>query len=145
MSFLFSESWGIVSHSRGKMSVTALRNWEHKVTVTHVDDIGRVVAMILDGDVDARDRVVYVAGQTVSYGELADIVGRVMGKEVKREALGIEYLEEELRKDPEDWLKKYRLVFAREGVWWDEEGTVNRKLGVEMVRVEEYARKVLVE
>lgn len=99
----------------------------------------------MDGDVDARDRVVYVAGQTVSYGELADIVGRVMGKEVKREALGIEYLEEELRKDPEDWLKKYRLVFAREGVWWDEEGTVNRKLGVEMVRVEEYARKVLVE
>ncbi|KAH7396927.1 hypothetical protein DE146DRAFT_658227 [Phaeosphaeria sp. MPI-PUGE-AT-0046c] len=151
MSFLFEEFWGIVDRDtasnelgeRGEVTVRALRDWSHKVTVTDVRDIGRVLARIVSGAVDATDKVVYIAGQTVSYGELADIVKKVSGKEVKREAWSIEYLEGELAKDPENDLKKYRLVFAREGVWWDEKKTVNRTLGMEMMRVEEYARKTL--
>lgn len=148
MSFLFEEFWGIVNSSPkeagGKeVTVRALRDWNHKVTVTHVHDIGRVLARIVAGDVDAVDKVVYVAGQTVSYADLADIVTKVTGKEVQRDEWSIEYLEEELRKDPENELKKYRLVFAREGVWWEEEGTVNKALGMDMMRVEEYAGKVL--
>jgi uncharacterized protein YbjT (DUF2867 family) len=129
MSFLFEQFWGIVDRSReeqGSVVVRALGDWNHKVTVTDVHDIGRVLARILSGDVDAENKVIYVAGDTVSYGELADIVVRVSGMSVEKEVWSVPYLEEEeLRKDPEDGIKKYRLVFAREGVWWDMDQTVN--------------------
>jgi hypothetical protein len=142
MSFLFERFWGIVDRSDGKVIIRALRDWEHGVTVTDVYDIGRVMGRIVAGDVDASNRVLYVAGETVRYGELADVVEKVLGKEVEREVWGMKYLEEEVRKDPEDGIKKYRLVFARDGVMWDKAGTVNAHLGMEMMGVEEYARKV---
>jgi hypothetical protein len=145
MSFLFEQFWGVVdwSDQEGdeKVTVTALRNWEHGITVTDVKDIGKVLRRILEGDVEARNQVVYVAGETVTYGELANVVEKVTGTEVKREVWGIDYLEEEVKKDPEDGIKKYRLVFARDGVYWEKTGTVNSQLGMEMMSVEEYARK----
>lgn len=147
MSFLFEPFWGIVDRSRegeegGKVVVRCLRDWEHGITVTDVDDIGRVLRRILANDGDAESRVLYVAGDSIRYGELADTVGRVTGREVVREAWGIEYLEEELRKDPEDGTKKYRLVFAGDGVWWQQEKTVNYELGMKMVDVEAYTKGV---
>jgi uncharacterized protein YbjT (DUF2867 family) len=147
MSFLFQDFWGIVarpSHAsqEDRVTVRALRDWEHGVTVTDVDDIGRVMGRIVAGNVDARNKVVYVAGETVRYGELADVVEKVTGKAVVREIWGVKYLEEEVKKDPEDGIKKYRLVFARDGVMWDKAGTVNAQLRMEMMGVEEYARKV---
>jgi uncharacterized protein YbjT (DUF2867 family) len=145
MSFLFEQFWGIVDRSQeehGKVIVRALGDWTHKVTVTDVHDIGRVLARILSGDVDAENTVLYVAGDTVSYGELADIVAKVSEMSVAREAWSVPYLEEDLRKDPENGIKKYRLVFAREGVWWNMDQTVNEKLGMDMLRVEEYARRL---
>jgi uncharacterized protein YbjT (DUF2867 family) len=145
MSFLFEQFWGIVDRSQeehGKVIVRALGDWTHKVTVTDVHDIGRVLARILSGDVDAENTVLYVAGNTVSYGELADIVAKVSEMSVAREAWSVPYLEEDLRKDPENGIKKYRLVFAREGVWWNMDQTVNEKLGMDMLRVEEYARRL---
>jgi hypothetical protein len=147
MSFLFQDFWGIVarpSHASQEDTVTvrALRDWEHGVSVTDVGDIGRVMGRIVAGNVDARNKVVYVAGETVRYGELADVVEKVTGKAVVREVWRMEFLEEEVRKDPADGMKKYRLVFARDGVMWDKAGTVNAQLGMEMMGVEEYARKV---
>jgi hypothetical protein len=147
MSFLFQDFWGIVarpSHAsqEDRVTVRALRDWEHGVTVTDVDDIGRVMGRIVARDVAARNKVVYVAGETVRYGELADVVEKVTGKVVVREICGVKYLDEEVKKDPEDEIKKYRLVFARDGVMWDKAGTVNAQLGMEMMGVEEYARKV---
>jgi nucleoside-diphosphate-sugar epimerase len=146
MSFLFEPFWGIVDRSQEKkeekVMVRCLRDWEHKVTVTHVDDIGRVMARILAGDVEGEDRVLYVAGDTVSYGELVDIVKKVSKADVEREEWPIPYLEEELRKDPADGIKKYKLVFARNGVWWAKEKTVNKELGMQMMGVETYARKL---
>ncbi|KAH3975767.1 hypothetical protein HBH47_015360 [Parastagonospora nodorum] len=144
MSFLFEEFWGIVDRGRGsgRVGVRALRDWGHRVTVTDVSDIGRVVGRIVAGNVEAEDRVLYVAGETVSYGELAETVARVSGREVEREVWSLEYLEEEVKKDPEDGIKKYRLVFAKDGVWWDKNGTVNAALGMEMMGVEEYAKKL---
>jgi hypothetical protein len=137
MSFLFEPFWGVVD--REKMIVRALGSWEHKVTVTDVRDIGRVLARIVAGHVESTNRVLYVTGDTVSYAELADLVARVSSKKVEKEAWTIPYLQEELRSDPENGIKKYRLVFAREGVWWNKEGTVNEQLGMKMLGVEEYA------
>jgi hypothetical protein len=143
MSFLFEPFWGVVDRSnKEKIMVRALASWEHKVTVTHVNDIGRVLARIMQGDVYTEDSVVYVAGDTVSYGELAEIVAKVSRKKTEKELWSIPYLEEELRKDPEDGIKKYRLAFSGEGVWWNKEGTVNEQLQMSMVGVEEYAREL---
>ena len=119
-----------------------LRDWTHRVTVTDVHDIGRVLARILapDSTVEATNRVVYVGGDTVSYAQLGDTIERVSGKQVKREMWSMEYLKSELAADPDDGIKKYRLVFARDGVWWDMNKTVNMTLGMEMMNVETYAR-----
>lgn len=143
MSFLFEQFWGIVDREGEKITVRALRNWDHKVTVTDVSDIGKVLARIVAGDVESENRVVYVAGDTVSYGQLADIVERATGKEVEREEWSISHLKEELAKDPDNIIKKYRVVFARDGVWWDKELTANHQLGVPVRDVETYARQKL--
>ncbi|CAA9956701.1 NmrA domain containing protein [Pyrenophora teres f. maculata] len=145
MSFLFEDFWGIVDRSReddGRIVVRCLKNWEHKVTVTDVDDIGRMLAKIVARHVEANNRILYIAGDTVSYQELADVVGRVNGKEIGREEWSIPQLEAELKADPDNQIKKYRLVFARDGVWWDKEKTVNHQLGISMVDVETHARKL---
>lgn len=158
MGFLFEGFWGVVTvdkrgqegggvgegeGGKGKVVVRALKSWKHKVSVTHEDDIGRVLAQILAGAVDARNRVVYVAGDTVSYGELADIISRVTRREVQRELWSVEHLKGEVNRDQEDGIKRYRLAFAGEGVWWDKTGTMNEELGMMMVGMEEYVRGVV--
>jgi uncharacterized protein YbjT (DUF2867 family) len=144
MSFLFEQFWGLVDKEGGGITVRALRSWEHRTTVTDVTDIGRILARVIAGDIEAENTVVYVAGDTVTYQELADIVERVAGMEVMREEWTIPHLEAELAKDPDDLIKKYRLVFARDGVCWDKEGTVNHRLDIPVIDVEKYARGLFV-
>lgn len=149
MSFLFEPFWGIIDRSRedgeGMVVVRALGSWEHGVTVTDVNDIGRVLVRIVRGDVERENRVLCVAGDTVRYGELASIVEKVSGKVVQREEWDMQYLEEEVKSDPEDGIKKYRLVFARDGVWWEKDKSVNAALGMTMMSVEDYAKKIFVQ
>ncbi|KAJ3042437.1 hypothetical protein HK097_002027 [Rhizophlyctis rosea] len=146
MSFLFEPFWGVVERrpDSGDVTVRALGSWEHKVTVTYVNDIGRVLASVVNGEVDGEDRVLYAGGDTVSYAQLADIVEGVVGKKVRREEWSIPHLKRELEEDPEDGIKKYRLVFARDGVWWDVERTVNHKLQIPMMDVQTYVEKTFV-
>ena len=146
MSFLFEPFWGIVDRSReeeGEITVRCLKSWEHGVTVTDVSDIGRVLARVLRGDVEAENTVLYIAGDTVTYGELAEIMERVSGRMARREAWSVEQLHNELQREPEDQINKYRVAFAGEGVYWPMEQTVNHRLGIEMTKVETYARKLL--
>lgn len=149
MSFLFEPFWGIVDRSKeaetGEITVRCLRSWDHSVSVTDVSDTGRVIVRILKGDVEAANAVLHIAGSTVTYGELADIMERVSGRKVQRESWSVEDLQAELQKDPEDLVKKYRVAFAGYGVQWPKETTVNGRLGMEMTEVEPYARKFLSE
>jgi len=133
MSFLFWPGFGVVGEGYG--SVRALGGWGNRVTVTAVGDIGRVVAEILC-EAPKVQGVVYTAGETVSYGRLAEIVEEVTGKGVERREGGLGLLREELEKDPRDGLRKYRVVFGEgRGVAWDEGGTFNKQRGMEMVGV----------
>ncbi|KAF2259752.1 NAD(P)-binding protein [Lojkania enalia] len=141
MSFLFEQFWGVVDREGNNIIVRAFRDWNHQVTVTDVDDIGRILGRIVAGHVDSRNRILYVAGDTVSYSRLADVVERLSGKGVKREQWTIPYLKKEVDNDPDNIIKKYRLVFARDGVFWDKEQTVNYKLNVELVDVETYLKR----
>lgn len=136
MSFLFEPSFGVVSEDR--KTVRALGSWENKVTVTGLNDIGHVVASIINMGKDAQG-VVYTAGETISYRDLANVVEKVWRHKVTREELTVEMLKEELAKDPENGLKKYRVVFGEgKGVSWDEKETLHAEYGMKLENVEQW-------
>jgi len=90
------------------------------------------------------NEVVFTAGETVSYAQVAEIVEEVLEKKVRREVWTVPHLEEELRKDPENVVLKYRVVFAvGRGVSWDVGKTFNVKNGIEVQGVKSYARDIL--
>jgi hypothetical protein len=146
MSFLFERAFGVVelpASSGGRAGrVGALGSWENALTVTAVEDVGRVVAELALVEV-GEEGVVFVAGDTVSMRRLADVVeGLLGGKEVERSVKSVEQLEKELAEAPEDVMRKYRAVFAAGmGVSWDKERSFNAKHGMEMETVEEWAKK----
>lgn len=156
VSFLFERWFGVVepentvtARSGGKEEegegwiVRALGSWSNAVSVTAPDDIGRVAARAALDD-SIANRIVYCAGDTVSYGRLADIVEEVSGRQVRREAWTVEHLKEELKNDPENVVKKYRLVFAAgRGVSWETEDTINHQWGLKLEDVKRWALKNL--
>lgn len=60
------------------------------------------------------------------------------------EEWGVEFLREELEREPESQMRKYRLLFAEgRGVSWDMAETINVKRGIETVGVERWLREKL--
>jgi hypothetical protein len=144
MSFLFEPWFGVVDVSGEEKKVRALGSWGNEVTVTAVEDIGCLTAEIVFAEPRYRDQVVFTAGETVSYGRLADVIEEVVGETVAREVWNVKFLEEELSKDPDDAIKKYRVVFGMgNGVAWRPEKTFNAQKGMEVVGVEQWARENL--
>jgi hypothetical protein len=142
MSFLFEEAFGVVGKDRSV--VRSLGDWGNSVTVTRVEDIGRMVAEVVFVPEDAGDGVVFIAGETISYRRLADVIEKVMEKEVEREEWSVQYLKEKLAETPEDGMRKYRVVFAEgKGVAWDMETTLNARRGIKLQGVEEWLRERL--
>ncbi|KAL8963419.1 MAG: hypothetical protein Q9183_005012 [Haloplaca sp. 2 TL-2023] len=139
MTFLFEGVFGVIENDKGEggeggtVLVRALGSWENKVTVTTPEDIAKVATELICKEGKQRTGVVFTAGDTVSYGELADMVEEKVGKEmVKRELWDLDYLRSELENDPENGLKRYRVVFAEgRGVSWDKGVTVNEERGIE--------------
>ncbi|TVY88075.1 Isoflavone reductase-like protein, partial [Lachnellula willkommii] len=97
-SFLFEPSFGVVDLSAG--IVRGLGGWDNKVTVTTPGDIGKLTAEIVFAEPRIRNQVVYTAGETISYGELAGLVESVTGKNVKREEWSVEAMKARLMEDP---------------------------------------------
>lgn len=145
MSFLFEPFFGVVDFSGEEGVVRALGSWENKVTVTTPEDIGRLTAMIVYEEKErVSNEVVFTAGETVSYGRLADIVEKILGKKVKREVWTVDRLEEELEADKENAVRKYRVAFAvGTGVSWEKERSWNWRKGIEVTDVKSYAAKNL--
>ena len=152
MSFLFEEFWGVVSklpakgqEGKERVRVTALNSWDDMVTATTAEDIGmRTAELLFDADAPINQPV-FIAGETLSYGDLANTIARIVeprGTEVVRQAWPLEGLKEESRKDSSDKLKKFRVVFAEgKGLSWAKLGTWNAQEGIDMVGVEEWARE----
>jgi hypothetical protein len=144
-SFLFEPWFGVVDFENS--TVVALGALENRVTVTGVEDIGRFTAEIVLGSRSEEgfaNGPVYVAGDTISYGELADLVERVTGRKFERKVRTVQAASEDLKKKPGNVLYKYQVVFGEgRGVAWDIEGTWNVKVGMRGVTAEEWARKSL--
>lgn len=141
-SFLFEPAFGVVDLAAN--TVHALGSWDNEVTLTTPEDIGVLTADIVFARPRIRDTVVYLAGDTISYRELADIVDRVRGTTVTRVEWTSEYLADQLRRDPEDTMRKYRAVFARSnGVAWPKAQSYNALHGIATTTAEEWARRNL--
>ncbi len=144
-SFLFERVFGVVDVEEGV--VRALGSWETEITVTTPDDIGRIVKeIVFETEPVMKNEVVFVAGDTLTYGHLADIVENVLARNCRREEWNVAYLTNELLKEPDDHIKKYRVVFAKgKGVAWDMCKTYNWRKRIELTSVEGWASVNLIQ
>lgn len=133
-SFLFEPAFGLVDLERTK--VHALGSWENRLTVTTSGDIGRLTAAILAHEPRIRDEVVYVAGDTFCYAQLADMIEGHLGRDAERVLWDMDRLRSEVASHPDDGMRKYRLAFARDtGVAWNKEQTFNAAQGIDVTDV----------
>jgi hypothetical protein len=141
-SFLFEPWFGVVDLTQD--TIHALGSWDNAVTVTTPEDIGHLTAEIVFAEPPIINQVVYTAGDTITYGRLADITESVLGRPMRREVWNVPELKAELAKDPDNAIKKYRVVFAEgRGVAWDKSKTFNEQRGIEVVDVKRWAREHL--
>jgi len=138
-SFLFEPAFDVVNLDRG--TIHGLGSWETKVTVTTPEDVGKLTTEILMTEPRIANEVVFVAGDTISYGHLADVVERVTGRTFQKEAWTLDKLRADLAVAPEDVMTRYRAAFALgDGMWWDKANTFNARKGLKVIEVEAYLR-----
>ncbi|MFC6338243.1 aromatic alcohol reductase [Pseudomonas sp. CCM 7891] len=136
-SFLFEPSFAVVDLAQD--TVHALGDWDTTVTVTTPEDIGRLTAQVVFADPRIANQVVYTAGDTLTYGQLADTVDAVLGRRVKRIRWSVPQLQADLAEQPEDGLRKYRVVFAQgRGVAWDLASTFNAQRQIAVTSVADW-------
>lgn len=138
-SFLFEPSFGVVDLAQN--TVHALGDWDTAVTVTTPEDIGRLTAQIVFTEPTIANQVVYTAGDTLTYGQLADTLDTALGRTVKRVRWSVPELQADLSRTPEDSLKKYRVVFAQgRGVAWNPANTFNAQRQIAVTDVADWIR-----
>ncbi len=136
-SFLFVPQFGPVDLKA--RTLRALGSWDTRLSVTTPRDIGRVAAEIVYEPRDISRQVVFVAGDTVSYEDVAGLVVKRFGGQWRKELWDMALLEQRLKSNPEDGMVKYQTVFgAGKGVAWDMANTVNVQRGMKMQSVEDY-------
>ncbi|ARP75997.1 aromatic alcohol reductase [Bordetella genomosp. 6] len=139
-SFLFEPAFGVVNLER--RTLHGLGSWDTKVTVTTPEDIGRLTTEILLAEPRIANEIVHVAGDTISYGRLAEVVERVTGQAFEKAVWTREKLRADLAAAPDDVMARYRAAFARgDGMWWEKSETFNERNGYETTDVERYLRK----
>ncbi|HEY8518075.1 MAG TPA: aromatic alcohol reductase [Candidatus Binatia bacterium] len=141
-SFLFEPTFDVVNLER--RTIHGLGSWDTKVTVTTPEDIGKLTTEILLTEPRIANEVVYVAGDTISYGKLAEVVERVTGQTFEKTEWTIDKLRADLAAAPTDVMTRYRAAFALgDGMWWDKSKTFNAKRRLEVKNVEEYLQEQL--
>ena len=141
-SFLFEPAFGVVDLAAN--TVNALGSLDNAVTLTTAEDIGALTAAILQAQPRIANQVVHVAGDTVTYGEVADALERVRGGKVARREWPVPDLMRLLASEPDDSMRKYRAVFAQgRGVAWDKARTFNAERGIAVCGVEQWLRENL--
>ncbi|MFZ4833523.1 aromatic alcohol reductase [Rouxiella sp. Mn2063] len=139
-SYLFDPAFGIVNFSDN--SVNALGAWDNAVTLTTPDDIGVLTREILLVQPRLVNQVVYTAGETITYQQLADLLDKVLGKKVKRIAWSLAKLSQDLANSPEDIVAKYRVAFAKgKGVSWPMEQSFNVQHNIPLTNVEQWLQR----
>lgn len=134
MSYLFEPEFGVVDLE--EHAVHALGSLDTAVTLTTPDDIGVLTAEVVFTQPRIRNDIVYLAGDTVTYGEVADKLQAALGKPFSRSAWSEEYLLGELARDPHNMMRKYRAAFAQgRGVAWDKSDSFNTQRAIPVTDV----------
>lgn len=138
-SFLFEPAFDVVNLD--KQTIHALGSWETKVTVTTPEDVGKLTTEVLLAEPRITDEIVQVAGDTISYGRLAEVVEQVTRQEFEKTEWPLDKLHADLAAAPDDVMTRYRAAFALgDGMWWDKAETYNERQGIETIDVEQYLR-----
>ncbi|NIE68652.1 aromatic alcohol reductase [Burkholderia sp. Ax-1719] len=141
-SFVFEKSFGVVDLAT--LTVNALGGWDNAVTVTTADDIAALTVEVVFAEPRIVNQVVHVAGDTVTWREVADTLDRVLGVKVRRSEWSVPELQRQLAGEPQNALRKYRVVFAQgRGVAWDMSQTFNARRGIGVCSLEEWVRRNL--
>lgn len=134
MSYLFEPEFGVVDLENS--AVHALGSLDTAVTLTTPDDIGVLTAEIVFFEPTIRNEIVFLAGDTVTYGEVADTLEAALGRPFSRSEWTVPFLMDELARDPQNMMRKYRAAFAiGRGVAWNKAGTFNQRNGVPVTDV----------
>ncbi len=142
MSYLFEPEFGVVDLKNSE--VHALGSLDTAVTLTTPDDIGKLTAEIVFAEPRIRNEIVFLAGDTVTYGEVADKLESGLGRPFRRSEWSVPFLMEELAKDPHNMMRKYRAAFAMgRGVAWDKEGTFNERHSIPVTDIDVWINESL--
>ncbi|KQQ36962.1 2'-hydroxyisoflavone reductase [Rhizobium sp. Leaf306] len=134
MSYLFEPEFGVVDLE--KNAVNALGSSDTAVTLTTPDDIGVLTAEIVFYEPTISNEIVFLAGDTVTYGELADKLEAGLNRRFNRSVWTVPVLMEELANDPQNMMRKYRAAFGiGRGMAWDKAGTFNGREGIKVTDV----------
>jgi len=141
-SFLFEPVFEVVDFDNN--AVNGLGSLDNSVTLTTPEDIGALTAEIVFFEPRFRNEIVYLSGDTLSYGQIAGILERTLGRPFKSDVWTVAYLMDELKKDPTHHIKKYRAVFAQgRGVAWPKAGTFNERQSIAVTTAEQWAQQHL--
>jgi hypothetical protein len=144
MSFLFVPGFGPVD-LKGRI-VRALGSWDTPVTITGPRDIGRMIAELVYDPQHVQRQPVYVAGDTVTYDQVAQLVEDRFGGRWTRELWDKAFLAQRLAAEPTDKMAKYQNVFAAgNGIAWNVADTVNAKRGITLGNLQEYLKGIEME
>jgi len=140
MNYLFESGSGMVDLAND--TVNALGSPDTAVTVTTPEDIGALTAEILFEEPRIRNEIVYVAGDTVTYRQVAETLEAVLGRPFELVVWTEPFLLEELSKDPNNMTRKYRAVFAQgRGVAWDKRETFNARRAIPTTSLRDWAQQ----
>ncbi|MDF2932735.1 MAG: 2-hydroxyisoflavone reductase [Chryseobacterium sp.] len=138
-SYLFEPFFGLLDLEKKLMN--AIGGWDTAVTVTTPEDIGKLTAEIFFAELQIEDAIIYIGGDTITYGQLADIAESLSGQKFERSLSDIEKLENDLKNDPNNFVKKYRSIFgAGKGVSWPLENTFNGENGIPTTTAKQWAK-----
>ncbi|ASG88504.1 aromatic alcohol reductase [Salmonella enterica] len=141
-SFLFEPAFDVVNLS--EKTINALGGWETQVTVTSPADIGRLTTEIYLHQPRIANEVVFVAGETTSYGKLAETVERMTKQTFARNVLTLPDLLDALHLNPDDQMLRYRAAFARgDGMWWPMNNTWNVQNNMPTQDIESWLKTVI--
>jgi hypothetical protein len=103
-SFVFLPAFGLVDLQQNK--VHALGSWDNRLTVTTPEDIGRLTALALTSRPAVDNQVIFVAGDTFTYHELANTVDQALGRAVERVLWTVPMLKADVAAHPDDTTRK---------------------------------------
>ena len=139
--YVLTRLFGVVDLARN--TVRALGSWDNTITVTTAEDIGVLTAAILFAETTSTNQIVYAAGDTVTYGQVADAVDAVLNRKIERVEWTLAELKADLARQPEDAIRKYRVVFGGgKGVAWEKAKTFNVQQKIETVDVAQWIHRI---